>query len=157
MKQLLAVLALTLALTTAASLPSGYQAPYTTDGSGPSAANLFGQFTRGEQVNLRYFIGGQGRLSMDFVPFTDGVGKDFALVTNGQAWSATGQARIEFYRCGKLVEHMHAQLTPDKTLEFELPGKHLVADRIVVSNTGTGDLTFDNAGVAYATTKRPCR
>ncbi|MFC1996053.1 choice-of-anchor Q domain-containing protein [Chloroflexota bacterium] len=96
---------------------------------------------------------------MDFaVPFTDGPGSDFAILTNSQAWGALADtALFEFFLDGTLQDSFTASLYPDELFQFDLSGSGLVADRIVVTNItpdppGTNDLatmTFDDAGVAY--------
>ena len=145
-------------------LPSPFDTePFDTDAAGNSAANLFGFFRRdGGPEQFRYFIGtnfAPGSLIMDFaVPFTDGPGNDFAILTNSQAWGPLAdQALFEFYLGGNLQASFVASLAPDQLFQFDLPGTGLVADRVVVTNItpdppGIDDLatmTFDNAGVAY--------
>lgn len=146
------------------TLPAPFDtAPFDTDATGNSAANLFGFFRQdGGPQQFRYFIGTNitsGSLIMDFaVPFTDGPGNDFAILTNSQSWGPlANQALFEFFFAGELQASFIASLAPDQLFQFDLPGSGVVADRVVVTNItpdppGIDDLatmTFDNAGVAY--------
>lgn len=147
------------------SLPPPFDtAPFDTNAVGNAAANLLGSFQKdGSAEQFRYFLGTNntpGSLIMDFtVPFTDGSGNDFAILTHSQAWGPLADtALFEFFLDGNLQTSFIASLTPDQLFEFDLPGNGLVADRVVVTNItpdpdGINDLatmTFDDAGVAYA-------
>jgi hypothetical protein len=137
--------------------------PFDTDALGNAAANLQGFFRKdGGPQQFRYFIGTNlqpGRLILDFaVPFTDGPGNDFAILTNSQSWGPLADlALFEFYLNGTLATSFVASLTPDQLFAFDLPGSGVVANRVVVTNVtpdppGIDDfatMTFDNAGVAY--------
>jgi hypothetical protein len=137
--------------------------PFDTETTGNSAANLFGFFRQdGGPEQFRYFLGTNitpGSLTMDFaVPFTDGPGNDFAILTNSQSWGPLADtALFEFFFHGNLQASFVASLSPDQLFQFELPGTGLVVDRVVVTNItpdppGFEDLagmTFDNAGAAY--------
>jgi hypothetical protein len=139
--------------------------PFDTDLSGNAAGNLEGSFrVDGGPQQFRYFLGtepsvGPGRLILDFaVPFTDGPGDDFAILTNSQAWGPLAESALfEFLLNGSLVTSFAASLTPDQLFQFDLPGNDVVANRVIVTNItpdppGFNDLatmTFDNAGVAY--------
>lgn len=111
---------------------------------------------------MRYFIGTDvtpGSLIMNFaVPFTDGPGDDFAILTNSQSWGPLADnALFEFLLDGNLRASFIAELAADKLFRFELPGSGLVVNRVVVTNItpdppGTNNLatmTFDAAGAAY--------
>ena len=142
--------------------------PFNTDGLGNSAANLQGAFRKnGGPEQFRYFIGTNitaGSLILDFsMPFTDGPGNDFAILTNSQSWGPLADtALFEFFLGGNFQASFTASLVPDQLLQFDLPGSGIVADRIVLTNTtpdpaGINDLatmTFDNAGVAYGVTQQ---
>lgn len=146
------------------SLPSPFDTePFDTETTGNAAANLFGFFRQdgGPQL-FRYFIGTNltpGSLIMDFaVPFTDGPGNDFAILTNSQSWGPfADKALFEFFFGGNLQGSFITSLAPDQLFQFDLPGSGLVVDRVVVTNItpdppGIDDLatmTFDDAGVAY--------
>jgi hypothetical protein len=154
-------------------LPPPYDTvPFDTDGSGPSASNLFGSFQKLDSPlsgQLRYFIGSDtneggtsgGSLIMKFpVLFTDGPGPDFAIITNSQSWGPLADtALFKFFQGSTLMGSYTASLAPDRLFLFDLPGTGILADRIVLTNTtpdppGTNNLatmTFDNAGVRYAT------
>ncbi len=147
-----------------ASLPAPFDTePFDTEATGNSAANLFGFFRQdGGPEQFRYFLGTNftpGSLIMDFaVPFTDGPGNDFAILTNSQAWGPLADtALFEFFLNGDLQASFVASLTPDQLFEFDLPGSGVVADRVVVTNItpdppgidNLATMTFDNAGVAY--------
>jgi hypothetical protein len=148
----------------AAPLPPPFDTePFHTNGQGNSAANLFGSFRQDDGPGqLRWFIGTNitpGGLIMDFPRFTDGPGKDFAILTNSQSWGPLAdRAQFEFFLDNKLQASLTASLAPDRLFQFELPGSGLVGDRIVVKNItldppGINDLatmTFDNAGIAHA-------
>lgn len=137
--------------------------PFDTDSLGNSATNLLGSFRKdGGPAQLRYFLGTNfppGSLIMDFaVPFTDGPGDDFAILTNSQSWgSLADTAMFEFFLSGTLQGSFTASLAPDQLFRFDLPGTGLVADRIVLTNItpdppGINDLatmTFDDAGIAH--------
>lgn len=137
--------------------------PFDTDGTGNSASNLFGFFRQdGGPQQFRYFLGTNlipGSLIMDFaVPFTDGPGNDFAILTNSQAWGPLAdQALFEFFLDGNLQASFVASLAPDQLFQFDLPGTGVVANRVVVTNItpdppgidNLATMTFDNAGVAY--------
>lgn len=146
------------------SLPPPFDTePIDTELAGNSAANLFGFFRQdGGPQQFRYFIGTNitpGGLTMDFaVPFTDGPGDDFAILTNSQTWGELAdQALFEFFLGGNLQGSFIATLAPDQLIQFDLPGEGLVADRVVVTNItpdppeidNSATMTFDNAGVAY--------
>jgi hypothetical protein len=65
--------------------------PFDTDAVGNAAANLLGFFRQdGGPQQFRYFLGTNitpGSLTMGFtVPFTDGSGNDFAILTSSQSW-----------------------------------------------------------------------
>lgn len=137
--------------------------PFDTHALGGSAANLLGSFRQhGGPEQFRYFLGTDvtaGSLIMDFaVPFTDGPGNDFAILTNSQNWGPLADAaRFEFFLGGNPQASFTASLAPDQLFQFDLPGSSLVADRIVVTNitpdppgiNNLATMTFDNAGVAY--------
>lgn len=137
--------------------------PFDTDALGNSGANLLGSFRQdGGPGQFRYFLGTNitaGSLIMDFaVPFTDGPGNDFAILTNSKSWGPLADiAQFEFFLGGNFQGSFTASLAPDQLFQFDLPGNSLIVDRIVVTNItpdppGIDDLTamtFDNAGVAY--------
>ena len=146
-------------------LPPPYDTePFDADIVGNSAGNLLGSFRKdGGPGQFRYFIGTDitaGSLIMDFdIPFRDGPGNDFAILTNSQAWGPLADtALFQFFLDGSLQAAFPAALAPDLLFQFDIPGDGLVvADRIVVTNVtpdppGINDLatmTFDNAGVAH--------
>lgn len=147
-----------------ASLPAPFStSPIDTDAFGNSAANLSGSFrVDGGPEQFRYFIGtnsGPGSLGMDFTtPFTDGLGNDFAVLTNSQAWGPLADtALFQFFLAGALQTSFTAHLAPDQLFEFDLPGEGIVADQVLITNItpdppGINDLatmTFDNAGISY--------
>lgn len=141
--------------------------PFDTHAVGNAGANLLGFFRQdGGPQQFRYFLGTNitpGSLTMDFaVPFTDGPGNDFAILTSSQSWGPLAdRALFEFFLGGNLQASFIASLTPGQLFQFDLPGSGLVADRVVVTNItpappGINDLatmTFDNAGVAYVVAK----
>lgn len=130
---------------------------------GNSAANFLGFFRQdGGPQQFRYFLGTNitpGSLTMDFaVPFTDGPGNDFAILTSSSSWGPLAdRALFEFFLNGNLQGSFIASLSPNQLFEFDLPGSGLVANRVVVTNITAdlpgfedlGTMTFDNAGVAY--------
>ncbi|HSE18641.1 MAG TPA: hypothetical protein VLB46_16415 [Pyrinomonadaceae bacterium] len=137
--------------------------PFDTEATGNSAANLSGSFRQdGGPEQFRYFIGTNitaGSLIMDFaVPFTDGPGNDFAILTNAESWGPLAdQALFEFFLDGTLQASFIASLAPNQLFEFDLPGTGVVADRVVVTNItpdppeidNSTTMTFDDAGVAH--------
>ena len=137
--------------------------PFDTDVVGSSAANLLGFFRQdnGPQ-QFRYFLGTDitpGSLIMDFaVPFTDGPGNDFAILTSSQSWGPLADtALFEFSLDGNFQASFIASLTPDQLFQFDLPGSGLIVDRVVVTNitpdppgiNNLATMTFDAAGVAH--------
>jgi hypothetical protein len=136
--------------------------PFDTELAGNSAGNLLGSFRQdGGPEQFEYFIGTNitpGSVTMDFaIPFTDGPGNDFALLTGFQFGPLADMAQFDFYFGGNLRASFTAPLAPNQVFEFELPGDGLVVDRVVVTNV-TPDLPgFDddagmdlkNAGAAY--------
>jgi hypothetical protein len=136
--------------------------PFDTDVEGNSASNESGFFRKdGGPEQFRYFLGTgvtSGSLIMDFtVPFTDGPGNDFAILTNSSSWgSLADKALFEFFLQGNLQASFVESLTPDHLFEFDLPGSGLIADRVRVTNitpdpggNNLATMTFDDAGVAY--------
>ena len=138
--------------------------PFDVSAVGNSGADFLGFFRQhGGPEQLEISIGTNppaGSLIMDFaVPFTDGPGNDFAILTSSRSWGPLAdKASFQFFLGGNLQGSFTASLAPDQLFQFDLPGSNLVADRIVVTNItpnpvpGVNDLagmTFDNAGVAY--------
>ena len=106
-------------------LPSPYETePSDTHALGISACNVYGYFrSDGGPRELRYFIGPDCSFFMDFaIPFTDGPGNDFAILTSSVAWEPFGRAqsaRLDFFRDGSLQGSMAASLLPDQLAEFD--------------------------------------
>ncbi len=137
--------------------------PFDIDTFGNSALNYLGSFRQdGGPPQFRVFLGTDlipGSLIMYFaLPFTDGPGNDFAILTNSQSWGPlAGTALFEFYFGNDLQASFTAQLGPDQLFQFELPGTGLVVNHVVVTNItpdppGINNLacmTFDDAGAAY--------
>jgi hypothetical protein len=136
-------------------LPSPYDTePFDTDTIGISGANHSGFFRRDGATDLRYFIGPDCSLFLDFaMPFTDGPGNDFAILTSSQGWEPVGGAklvRFDFFLDGNLQNSFTTSLFPDQLAEFDLPGNGLVANRIVLTSLSADSCTtLDDAGVAY--------
>ena len=144
-------------MTEAQPLPSPYETePTDTHTVGISGANLYGYFrSDGGPRELRYFIGPECSFFMDFaMPFTDGPGNDFAILTSSDSWEPVGSAqsaRLDFFLDDSLQGSMSVSFLPDQLAEFDLPGNGLIANRIVLINlqSDSSDMTFDDAGVAY--------
>jgi hypothetical protein len=131
----------TVSRTFADPLPAPFDTePFDTEAVGNSAANLFGFFRQdGGPQQFRYFLGTNltpGSLIMEFaVPFTDGPGNDFAILTSSQSWGPLAdQALFEFFLGGNLQASFTASLGPNQLFQFDLPGTGVVADRVVVTN-----------------------
>lgn len=137
--------------------------PFDIDPLGNSAMNSLGSFRQdGGPPQFRVFLGTDlipGSLTMYFaLPFTDGPGNDFAILTSSQAWGPlAGAALFEFYLGDDLQASFTAQLAPDQLFLFELPGTGLVVNRVVVTNiapdppgiNNLAAMAFDDAGAAY--------
>ena len=150
-------------------LPSPFDTPpYDSDTSGNSSGrNSGGFFPRVSQgwTHLVYWLGTDstppGSLILDFaVPFTDGPGSDFAILTGGEAWGyLAGPAEFKFYMGGTFLASFTANLGPSTQFAFDLPGDSIIANRIVIVNmtpdppgiNGYGSMEFLDAGVAYTT------
>lgn len=130
--------------------------PFDVEGSGACAANLNGQFVRGEQVGLRIFLGTDGtagRLEMRFADQCKGGETAFVIKTAAEGWGPlAGAVLIEFFTGTKLRDSIDATLLADRENSFSLkPGVHF--DRVLVTNTapdppGVNDdatVTLDNA------------
>jgi hypothetical protein len=129
--------------------------PFDAQGMGPSAANYSGSFRiDGSPPIFRIFIGTGGSLSMSFThPFTNGPGNDFATITSSQGWQAPpdNSALFQFFMGTSLQYSFKATLAPDQLFQFDLPGKGFIANRVVVTNLTSGDMTFDDAGASHPT------
>jgi PEP-CTERM motif len=128
--------------------------PFDARGIGPSAANYDGSFRmNGSPPQFRLFIGTGGSLVLSFnKSFTNGPGNDFAILTNSQGWQApaNNSALFQFFMGGSLEASFAVTLAPDQLFQFDLPGNNFVANRVVVTNLTSGDMTFDDAGAAHA-------
>jgi hypothetical protein len=155
-----------------ATLPAPFDtAPFTTDCTGNCASRDSGGFFQKPSAgftSLVYFVGTNitaGSLILDFaLPFGNGEGKDFAILTSSESWGSLANiALFEFFLDGTLVGSFRASLAPDRLFEFELPGDNIIANRIVITNItpgppGINDLatmTFIDAGVAHPIPSAP--
>ena len=133
--------------------------PFDAHGVGPSGANYFGSFReKGGPPQFRFFIGTGGSLVMTFDhAFTNGPGNDFAILTNSQAWGAPpdNSALFQFYMGNTLEASFTTTLSPDELFQFDLPGTNFVANRVVVTNLTSGDMTFDDAGASHPVAPPP--
>lgn len=137
--------------------------PIDFDGFGNSAQNLEGCFRdNGGPQERRVFLGTNfvpGRLTLIFaVPFTDGPGDDFALLTASQSWGPLAStALIEFLLGGATQATFDSVLAPSQLFTFELPGTDVIADSVRITNTSPdppgidnlAGMTFDDAAVAH--------
>jgi len=141
--------------------------PYDTDSKGSSARRNSGGFLPDVDkgyTNLVYWIGTDstppGSLILDFrLPFIDGAGNDFAILTGGESWgSLADQAEFKFYLAGTFIDSFSASLGPSAQFAFDLPSSGMVADRIIITNitpdppgiNNLASMEFLDAGVAYA-------
>ena len=140
-------------------------APFTSGGGGNSAGRNSGGYLNRPESNyysLISWIGTNnipGYLQLDFeIPFTDGQGNDFAILTSSESWGYLADiAQFSFYLDGSLQGSFDAHLIADNLHEFDLPGDNIVANRIVITNItpdppGINDnatMAFIDAGVAY--------
>ena len=80
-------------------------------------------------------------------------GNDFAIITSSQGWQAPpdNSALFQFFMGTSLQYSFKATLAPDQLFQFDLPGKGFIANRVVVTNLTSGDMTFDDAGASHPT------
>lgn len=94
-------------------------------------------------------------------PFTDGSGDDFAICTgpSNLDWGyLADQVEFSFYMDNTFEGSFISQLnTPGTIFTFELPGEHMIANKICIKNLATyqgnwddTDITYVDAGVAYS-------
>jgi len=84
-----------------------------------------------------------------FCPRRDLLLENLALRQGWQA-PANNSALFQFFMGGSLEASFTVTLAPDQLFQFDLPGNNFVANRVVVTNLTSGDMTFDDAGAAHA-------
>jgi hypothetical protein len=142
--------------------------PEHVNGIGNSSLNTNGHFPmRGQSDTFRVFLGTNtengsmpGALIMEFErSFQDGQGIDFAFVTHSEGWGErAGRVLVQFFLGFELQGALVVRVGPDRVVRIELPGRTMIANRVVITNVTadaagideSGTVTLDDAGAAFA-------